>query len=136
MFHIIGKGGFADVYLAKCKKTACHVAIKMVCGRNTAGIVIITIFILCLNSFQMDRKLIKQKNILEKVREEVVIHKRLLNPSIIRLYTSFEDSNYLYLVLELCNGCTLEKYVQHFPNGLPVEKGEYVFVKKNLKNTT
>lgn len=47
----------------------------------------------------------------DRVRQEVAIHARLKHPSILELYTFFEDSNYVYLVLELANNGALHRYL-------------------------
>lgn len=46
----------------------------------------------------------------ERVREEIKIHTRLKHPAIIELYTFFEDSQYVYLVLELAQNGELQRY--------------------------
>ncbi|KAF0294402.1 Serine/threonine-protein kinase PLK4 [Amphibalanus amphitrite] len=48
----------------------------------------------------------------ERVRQEVQIHSRLKHPSILELYTFFEDESAVYLVLELCTNGELGKYVR------------------------
>lgn len=47
-----------------------------------------------------------------RVRQEVTIHSRLNHPSILKLYTFFEDANYVYLVLELAHNGELQKYLK------------------------
>lgn len=47
----------------------------------------------------------------DRVRQEVAIHARLKHPSILELYTFFEDSNYVYLVLELAHNGALHRYL-------------------------
>lgn len=46
----------------------------------------------------------------DRVLQEVTIHFRLKHPSILELYTFFEDSKYVYLVLELAQNGTLHQY--------------------------
>jgi polo-like kinase 4 len=48
----------------------------------------------------------------DRVRQEVAIHARLKHPSILELYTFFEDSNFVYLVLELAQNGALHRYLQ------------------------
>lgn len=48
----------------------------------------------------------------KRVEQEVSIHYRLKHPSILELYTFFEDSNYVYLVLELCHNGELRQYIK------------------------
>lgn len=47
-----------------------------------------------------------------RVRQEVAIHSRLKHPSILELYTFFEDVNYVYLVLELCHKGELQSHLK------------------------
>lgn len=47
-----------------------------------------------------------------RVRQEVEIHSRLKHPSILELYTFFQDQNYVYLVLELCHNGELHRYLK------------------------
>ncbi|RZF42166.1 hypothetical protein LSTR_LSTR004315 [Laodelphax striatellus] len=85
----IGKGGFAKVYKAWCPRANMEVAIKMI-----------------------DKKLMSAKGMGQRVRQEVAIHSRLKHPSILELYTFFEDSNYVYLVLELAHNGELQRYLR------------------------
>ena len=48
-----------------------------------------------------------------RVRQEVAIHSRLKHPSVLELYTFFEDVNYVYLVLELCRNGELQRYLKN-----------------------
>lgn len=47
----------------------------------------------------------------DRVRQEVAIHARLKHPSILELFTFFEDTNYVYLVLELAQNGALHRYL-------------------------
>ncbi|XP_044757238.1 serine/threonine-protein kinase PLK4 [Coccinella septempunctata] len=87
--NLLGKGGFASVYQAQCYKTHIDVAIKMI-----------------------DKKLMQAAGMVNRVRQEVAIHSRLKHPSILELYTFFEDANYVYLVLELCHNGELQYYIK------------------------
>ncbi|KAJ8921657.1 hypothetical protein NQ315_010566 [Exocentrus adspersus] len=87
--NLLGKGGFASVYRAKCLKTGIEVAIKMI-----------------------DKKLMQATGMVSRVKQEVSIHSRLKHPSILELFICFEDINYVYLVLELCHNGELQKYVK------------------------
>lgn len=50
-------------------------------------------------------------NMTERVRQEVGIHARLKHPSILELYTFFEDTNHVYLILELAHNGTLYRFL-------------------------
>ncbi|XP_055903929.1 serine/threonine-protein kinase PLK4 [Eupeodes corollae] len=89
VLQLLGKGGFASVYKARCLKTNTMVAIKMI-----------------------DKKLIQGAGMTNRVRQEVEIHSRLKHPSILELYTFFQDQNYVYLVLELAHNGELHRYLK------------------------
>ncbi|XP_055530528.1 serine/threonine-protein kinase PLK4 isoform X2 [Wyeomyia smithii] len=89
VYDLLGKGGFACVYRAKCRRTGIHVAIKMI-----------------------DKKMMQSAGMANRVRQEVSIHSRLKHPSILELYTFFEDANYVYLVLELAENGELQRYLR------------------------
>ena len=48
----------------------------------------------------------------DRVRQEVAIHSRLKHPSILELFTFFEDSNYVYLILELAHNGELHRHLK------------------------
>jgi len=48
----------------------------------------------------------------DRVNQEVGIHARLKHPAILELYTCFEDTNYVYLVLELCHNGELQRFLK------------------------
>ncbi|KAL1373838.1 hypothetical protein pipiens_001684 [Culex pipiens pipiens] len=89
VFELLGKGGFASVYRAECCRTGISVAIKMI-----------------------DKKLMQSSGMANRVRQEVSIHSRLKHPSILELYTFFEDANFVYLVLELAENGELQRYLR------------------------
>lgn len=49
-----------------------------------------------------------------RVKQEVAIHSKLKHPSILELYTFFEDASYVYLVLELAHNGELNRYLRDF----------------------
>nr|CAH8828857.1 unnamed protein product [Trichobilharzia regenti] len=89
VFELLGRGGFAQVYRAKSIITGQEVAIKMI-----------------------DKKGMLNHGLANRVRREVEIHSRLKHPSILELYTCFEDANYVYLVLEICHNGELQTYIR------------------------
>uniref|UniRef100_A0A672QMX9 non-specific serine/threonine protein kinase n=1 Tax=Sinocyclocheilus grahami TaxID=75366 RepID=A0A672QMX9_SINGR len=84
---LLGKGSFACVYRAKSVNTGLEVAIKMI-----------------------DKKAMHKAGMVQRVINEVEIQCRLKHPSVLELYNYFEDSNYVYLVLEIIT--------KRFPRGL------------------
>uniref|UniRef100_A0A1B0CQV8 Serine/threonine-protein kinase SAK n=2 Tax=Lutzomyia longipalpis TaxID=7200 RepID=A0A1B0CQV8_LUTLO len=83
------EGGFAQVYKALCLATGLFVAIKMI-----------------------DKRVMLERNMENRVRQEVVIHSQLKHPSILELYTFFEDDNCVYLVLELARHGELQRFLR------------------------
>ena len=63
-----------------------------------------------------------------RVRNEVEIQSRLKHPTILELYNYFEDSNYVYLVLELCRNGELGRYLRTSGRRLTEEEGELCVV--------
>ncbi|KAK8402007.1 hypothetical protein O3P69_001231 [Scylla paramamosain] len=86
----LGKGGFATVYQARCRNTGRDVAIK-----------------------KINKSQITAGGLINRVRQEVTIHSRLSHPSILQLYTFFEDQEYVYLVLEVCVKGELQKHLKN-----------------------
>nr|XP_003702230.1 PREDICTED: serine/threonine-protein kinase PLK4 [Megachile rotundata] len=100
VLNLLGKGGFASVYRAKCLRSGMEVAIKMI-----------------------DKKLMQAAGMVGRVRQEVAIHSRLKHPAVLELYTFFEDANYVYLVLELCHNGELQRFLKlQGSNALPEEQ--------------
>ena len=60
-----------------------------------------------------------------RVKQEVAIHSRLKHPAVLELYTFFEDSNYVYLVLELCHSGELQRYLKKNNRILSEDEGIY-----------
>lgn len=89
VLNLLGKGGFASVYRAKCLRSGMEVAIKMI-----------------------DIKLMQAAGMVGRVSQEIAIHSKLKNPAILELYTCFQDANYVYLVLELCHNGELQRYLK------------------------
>uniref|UniRef100_A0A8C7CIE5 Serine/threonine-protein kinase PLK4 n=1 Tax=Oncorhynchus kisutch TaxID=8019 RepID=A0A8C7CIE5_ONCKI len=86
---LLGKGSFACVYRAKSVNTGLEVAIKMI-----------------------DKKAMHKSGMVQRVSNEVEIQCRLKHPSILELYNYFEDSNYVYLVLEMCHNGEMSRYLK------------------------
>uniref|UniRef100_S4RZR0 Uncharacterized protein n=1 Tax=Petromyzon marinus TaxID=7757 RepID=S4RZR0_PETMA len=58
------------------------------------------------------QKAMKKAGMLNTFRNEVEIHCQLKHPSVLELYTCFEDQNYVYLVLEMCNNGEVGRYLK------------------------
>ncbi|CAN7939809.1 unnamed protein product [Ixodes hexagonus] len=90
VFNFLGKGGFAQVYRARSRNCGLEVAIKMV-----------------------DKSALKRMGVSStRVQQEVAIHSRLKHPSVVELFNYFEDREYVYLVIEYCEGGELQGYLQ------------------------
>ena len=100
VLNMIGRGAFACVYRASCKRSRRNVAIKMI-----------------------DKRSMRKSGMVSRVRSEVEIHAQLKHPSILELYHCFEDSNHVYLILELCLKGELNRFLKHQGNILSEEQG-------------
>ncbi|TPX51472.1 hypothetical protein SeLEV6574_g00253 [Synchytrium endobioticum] len=90
--ELLGRGGFGFVHKAISKSRGSYgreVAIKMI-----------------------DKKLMKASNMTRRVANEVEIHWQLHHPAVLELYNYFEDSQYVYLVMEQCKQGELYRYIQ------------------------
>jgi polo-like kinase 4 len=54
----------------------------------------------------------------KRVANEVEIHWQLRHTSILELYNYFEDSEYVYMVMELCDNGNFYQYLKKHKNGL------------------
>ncbi|XP_031556961.1 serine/threonine-protein kinase PLK4-like [Actinia tenebrosa] len=89
VLELLGKGGFACVYKGQCLTTQQEVAIKMI-----------------------DKKAMRSLGMVKRVCNEVEIHSQLKHPSILEMYTYFEDDNYVYLVLEMCQNGEVNRFIK------------------------
>ena len=62
---------------------------------------------------KIDKRSIANKKIKATLMREVDIHLKLKHENIIRLFSSFEDSDFLYLVLEYAEGGNLFYYIRN-----------------------
>ncbi len=86
--HIIGKGSTSKVYVGRKRDNPTQkYAIKQV------------------NYYALNQK---EKKALET---EIKIHKSISNPSIATLYATIKENEYMYLVIEYCEGKDLYSYV-------------------------
>ncbi|XP_029446126.1 serine/threonine-protein kinase PLK4 isoform X1 [Rhinatrema bivittatum] len=102
VLNILGKGSFACVYRAKSVNTGLEVAIKMI-----------------------DKKAMHKVGMVQRVRNEVEIHCQLKHPSILELYNYFEDSNYVYLILEMCHNGEMSRCLKNRKNPFSEEEARH-----------
>lgn len=86
--QLLGKGKFGEVHLGRHLETGFIVAIKRV----------------------SKAKLIEY-NMVERFIQEIKLHSSMDHPNIVRLYTFFEEKDYICLVMEYLNGGTLFDYL-------------------------
>lgn len=86
----IGSGGFATVFRAINRKTKEHVAIKRSCKSSTTD-----------------------PNFEGRVTNELQIHHKLKHPNVLPMLGCFADDEYVYFVLEMCQGGDLFKCLRH-----------------------
>lgn len=101
----LGEGGFAVVRKAKVKVTGAWRAVKLISksDKNNPGL----------------------------LKAEIEILKMLDHPHVVTLFELFEDDNELSLVMELCSGGQLEKYVEN--NGAMKEVEAAITMKSVLR---
>ena len=61
---------------------------------------------------QLNKKLILDNQMISRVKNEVEIHSHLRHPTILELFTYFEDNENVYLVMELCPNGELYRHLQ------------------------
>uniref|UniRef100_A0A670IJV0 Serine/threonine-protein kinase PLK4 n=1 Tax=Podarcis muralis TaxID=64176 RepID=A0A670IJV0_PODMU len=61
----------------------------------------------------IDKKAMHKAGMVQRVQNEVKIHCQLKHPSILELYNYFEDSNYVYLILEMCHNGEMSRYLKN-----------------------
>jgi len=60
------------------------------------------------------KKLIKEQNISEQLRNEMTVHKKLQHPNIIGYYDQFSTNDDIFIILELCKSETLEMLCENY----------------------
>lgn len=86
---LVGSGGMADVYKAKCHKLNRFVAIKV-----------------------LKREFSEDKTFLTKFRVEAQSAAGLSHPNIVNVYDVGDDDGIYYIVMELVEGITLKDYIR------------------------
>lgn len=87
--QLLGRGGFASVYRARERSTCLLFAVKI-----------------------MIKTFIQEHKMESRVFNEIKIHSELNCEGIVKLHSHFEDSEFVYLVLELCEGGNLYQYLK------------------------
>ena len=87
--QVLGRGGFAVVYRARRRTTGQEVALKI-----------------------SEKSKMIQLGMLDRVKNEIKIHHALKHPNVVRFYRCFEDKVNVYLVLELCTGGNMFRYLK------------------------
>ena len=104
--QLLGRGGFASVYRARERKTGLLYALKI-----------------------MEKANIRKHNMESRVANEIKIQSELLYEGIVQSYCHFEDAENVYMVLELCEGGNLYRYLK---NHGPLNETEASIVIKQL----
>lgn len=89
IIEIIGSGGMADVYKAKCHKLNRFVAIKV-----------------------LKPEYASDQNFVAKFRAEAQAAAGLMHPNIVNVYDVGEEAGLYYFVMELVEGITLKHYIE------------------------
>lgn len=87
--ELLGQGGYAKCYKVKNKYTD-----EVYC---------------CKILFKSRIKSNRDKN---RIRNEVLIHRRLEHKNIVKMFCAFEDTDFLYIILELCENQTLKELIK------------------------
>ena len=77
---------------------------------------------------KIDKRSLANKKIKQTLMREVDIHKRLKHENIIRLYTSCEDSDFIYLVLEYAEKGNLFYFIRNSKRRLSEEEAFHYFI--------
>ncbi len=94
----IGKGGFGVVYRAISQTPGSlgkELAIKMVKSYN-----------------EINKQEMRRLKLTKRVANEVEIHWQLRNSAILELFNYFEDTEYVYMIMELCENGNLYQYLK------------------------
>mmetsp|Transcript_8667 Transcript_8667/g.8658 ORF Transcript_8667/g.8658 Transcript_8667/m.8658 type:complete len:195 (+) Transcript_8667:24-608(+) len=85
----LGRGAYSYVYHVKYRSTSQEFALKII-----------------------EKQVVVQKNLTNRLLNEIKLQKRLNHPCIVKFYHSFEDEDCIYLVLEYCAGGELFSYIK------------------------
>ena len=68
----------------------------------------------------------KAQHLTKRVANEVEIHWQLRHSSVLELYNYFEDSEYVYMVMELCDGGNMFEFLKERGGRLPEDEARSV----------
>ncbi len=87
----IGSGGMADVYRAKCHKLNRYVAVKVLRKEHN-----------------------EDEEFVRRFIAEAQATAGFTHPNIVGIYDAGVDQGYHYIVMELCEGTTLKRYIRRY----------------------
>merc|ERR1719382_648176 len=90
--RFLGKGGFAKCYEVQDMETKDVFAAKIVAKASIA-----------------------KPRAMAKLRSEIAIHRSLDHEKVVKFYDYFEDADFVYIILELCPGQTLNEFMRKRP---------------------
>jgi len=99
----LGKGGFAKCYEVQDMETRVVYAAKIV-----------------------SKESIVKPRAHAKLRSEIAIHRSLDHQRVVKFYDYFEDSEYVYIILEICSNQTLNEFMRKRP-GKRLSESEAMF---------
>lgn len=105
--QLLGRGGFASVYRVRERETGILYALKI-----------------------MQKESIIKNNMKNRVINEIRIQSELVYDGIVHFYCHFEDEECVYMVLELCEGGNLYRYLK--VNGPLCEREALAVIKQLL----
>ncbi|CAD8085251.1 unnamed protein product [Paramecium sonneborni] len=106
-----------------------YIIFDKVLGKGAYGVVLLAQDINSVNQFAakiISKKSLSQTDIIN-LRNEINIQSKLQHPNIVSMVDAFEDKNYLYMLLEYCNGGCLFTNIQ-LSGPLREEKAQKYFV--------
>lgn len=104
---LLGRGAYAQCYLAEIENGEQY-AMKVVRLKD-----------------------IKSRKVHEKLESEISIHSKLDNPNVVKMYRSFRNEEYVFMVLELCERGALDALLKR--NGKLKERHVARFVKQTVE---
>lgn len=74
---------------------------------------------------------LKSEKVIQKLQSEISIHSSLDHPNIVKMYTSFRNNEYVFMILELCERGALDELLKR--NGKLKEKYVSKFIQQAVK---